>query len=316
MKLPCVIDRRSGTPVPSLSNTEAKSPRSSKARSPITPTFTDTGTKSVQRTRPSKDRVHSPRAHKGFGKQDISHPMTSLIPSTMPLPLDINVDREAYEPHRFPPIPTPPMPNSLETSYIEWDDNTSRLDKMKKTIRLPGQKTQLALIPSAGLKPRRLERHVNATPRVLGTTRTAGTIAGRGQNEEESTPPAHTKSTTTPASPPPPVKPVSSQSHTQSSSPPSSYTYHVTRPLHAPSTQPAPQLSYTYPTIQEIYTHPHPTVPHNHQPPPGLTPNPTTSNSPSRHTQTLADPKVNLLKTWMHGFAQKASIPTLKKRTQ
>ncbi|KAJ9654115.1 hypothetical protein H2198_006795 [Neophaeococcomyces mojaviensis] len=176
--------RRPGTPVPSLSNSEITSPESSQARSPVTPTFTEQVRKPLSDGVPSQYRAQPRKSNKDFSKKDINYSMPSPVYFTVPLTLDITVDSDAYEPQRLAPAPTSHLPRDLETSFMEWDDNSSTLDKMKKSMRLQGHKKRPTPTTLKVLEPRNLDKHINATPRVPESVHTTDTRLSRHSKQD------------------------------------------------------------------------------------------------------------------------------------
>lgn len=155
--------RRPCTPALSMTTPETVSPPSIATMSPRSPEAQAqrhraySTTSSTSRQRPALKLVRPPN------KKDISPPVPSPVYATFD-------DGASYRPQRTAPI-TPPLqtlPNTApsanpETSFMEWDEETSALSKMKQTLKL-GQHKRGPPRPQQP-KPKSPDRHDNATPR-------------------------------------------------------------------------------------------------------------------------------------------------------
>jgi len=160
------------TPAPSLTTSATVSPPSILTVSPISPI------RQTQRHRvysqKSRQRPAALKLCRIPSKQDISPPVPSPIYCTFD-------DNASYHPRR--PAPTTPPLQALsstspaadaeaETSYMEWDNESSTISKMRQTLRLaqskhPGVAPSRASPSPPPPKPKIPYRHDNATPRPL-----------------------------------------------------------------------------------------------------------------------------------------------------
>lgn len=163
--------RKPCTPASSLTTSDTVSPPSVITISPISPAGRARRHRAYSTTsQTSRQRPAALKLDKLLSKNDISPP----IPSPIYANFDSNV---SYEPQRRPPT-TPPLQvassaspgAAIERSFMEWEDETSALSKMKQTLKL-GQNKRAALPPSR--PPRQtaesLDRQDNAIPRPLPT---------------------------------------------------------------------------------------------------------------------------------------------------
>lgn len=161
-------NRRPCTPAPFLTACETVSPRSVTTVSPLSPVSQGSRHRAYSTTsQASRQRPAALKRDKPPNKIDISPPV--------PCPVSGAFGANAsYQPRRPAPT-TPPLrttahatsPIDAEVSFMEWDDETSALSKMKQRLKLGRNKIAGRAASRPESKTKSPDKQENATPRAL-----------------------------------------------------------------------------------------------------------------------------------------------------